>query len=137
MRSVLASAALCLALSCTVMEPGGHPLLTALDEVIQPESAGGRVALAAPALVLGSAALAIDAGVWNPLGAIFPAWLDTLESLWGPSDRGPFTQSLLFGPKVGWTPAHWAGRWWWRGMMGGGLGEEPFEVRDSFLEEQQ
>ena len=137
MRTALASLPLCLALSCTVLEPEGHPLLSMLDNVIQPESTSARVAWAAPALVLGSAAVLIDAGVWNPLLAVQPAWSDTLESLWGPSDGSPFKQSLLFGPKVCWSPAHWAGHWWWRGMMGGGMDERGFEVRGEFIEEQR
>ena len=108
------------AAGCACQNPNNTPLLTALDEGVQPESASEKVwmgALFVPVTIVAGAA---DVAVLHPVQALGLAAEDAHRALWA-GGRGSATEkALTFVPKLALTPVVFAVAW---------VGESLFDLR--------
>ena len=102
---------------CAMFEEDNRRVLNALDETIQPKTVSGRVALAPLGVVAGTAGLAADALVVNPVHQIPEAWDDTAELCWEFGNMSPLRQAVLFPLRLGATPPTFIGDWLCRAMF--------------------
>jgi hypothetical protein len=96
---------------CAIFNGDNRRTLSALDEVVSPQSAAAQIALAPVAVPVASGALLVDAVVVNPVYAVRPAAQDTYELYWKPRDVEPLTRAMLFVPVVILTPPTFVASW--------------------------
>ncbi len=100
--------------SCAIFNEDNRRLLNVLDDAVTPQSTAAQIALAPPGIVVGSAALAVDAVVVHPVAVIPEAWDDVHQLYWKPRDYTAIREALLIVPLVVLTPptflVDWAGR---------------------------
>ena len=99
---------------CAFMEKRNRPLTTTLDELVEPESTGAKVALAPVFVPVGTASLVLDVFALHPVEVIPDALDDTYEIIWENPSGTYVTQTFLLVPKVVVTPVvfgfDWLGR---------------------------
>lgn len=118
---ILAPTLLALAAAgCAFSNPANTPLLTALDGVVEPQSAGAKVALAPVFVPAGVACGALDIAVLHPLQSLWFAAEDTWRSVWAAPSGSFGQQAALFVPKAAATPVVYAFCW---------IGETLFDLR--------
>lgn len=105
---------------CALAKKENRRLTNLLDEKIQPKSTAAKIALAPVALIGGTATLAIDAAVINPVAAIPKTWSDMDEVYWRHLDhKSAARKSALIPLGIVITPplfiADWANRTVWVG----------------------
>jgi len=126
---ILAVALLALAAGgCAFSNPANTPLLTALDGVVEPDSAGAKVALAPVFVPAGVACGALDVGVLHPLQSLWFAAEDTWGSVWAAPGGSLGEQAALFVPKAAATPVVYVVCW---------IGETLFDLRPRKTKEPQ
>lgn len=94
---------------CAVVEKDNRRLLNALDEAIKPKSTAARVALAPVMIPVGTAALATDAAVIQPIASIPQCWDDVDNLYWTPRGMDSLRKSLYFPLVTVLTPPTFAG----------------------------
>ena len=99
---------------CAVFEEDNRLLTSALDDAVEPESTGAKVALSPVFIPVGVVSLVVDAVVVHPISEIPNAYDDTVEAVWEDPEGSYVTQAFLFVPKVAITPVvfvfDWLGR---------------------------
>jgi hypothetical protein len=99
---------------CAFMEKRNRPLTTTLDELVEPESTGAKVALAPVFVPVGTASLVLDVFALHPVEVIPDALDDTYEIIWENPSGTYVTQTFLLAPKLLVTPVvfgfDWLGR---------------------------
>jgi hypothetical protein len=93
---------------CAVMNRENRPLLEGLDAVVKnnglASSTTARIMLAPLAVMVGTAAVAIDMALITPVRATHPAFDDTTAWIWKNPQGSDMRQAILFLPKVAITP---------------------------------
>jgi hypothetical protein len=102
---------------CAVFNEDNRRVLNKLDEWIQPETTGARVALAPAAVPLGTVAGAADMVLVHPLSVIPDAADDVYELYWKPREMDFLRQSLLIPLFVVLTPPTFVGDWLFRSLF--------------------
>ncbi len=115
-RSVSACALLVWILlsGCAVIDEDNRRFLNVMDDAVQPESTGLRIALAPAMIPAGTVALVTDMVIVHPICVIPDAADDVYELYWKPRDIDWLRKTLLFPIIVVATPPtflfDWLGR---------------------------
>jgi hypothetical protein len=107
---------------CAFTNPDNTPLLTGLDQVITPETTGGKALWSPLTVPLGLASGALDIAVVHPLQALGFAGEDTYRVLWAKPTGSFAAQAFKAVPKAALTPVAFAFYW---------VGESLFDLRPS------
>lgn len=115
----LTSAVLSACTGCAIfVDEENRYLLNTLDEKVQFESTGAKVAAAPVFIPVGLAAGLTDAVIVHPLVSIPEAYRDTNETVWENPEGSEFRQAMIFLPKVVATPLVFCGDWALRVVFG-------------------
>lgn len=98
-------------LSCACFNENNRRTLNLTDGWIHPQKTASQIALAPPALTLGTVAFTSDIVLVHPVHMVPRAADDVYELYWSPGEMDLFLKSLLFIPKVILTPPTFAGDW--------------------------
>lgn len=101
---------------CAFNNPANTPLLTALDDVVKPETTWGKVSLGVVFVPVGAVCGVLDIAVIHPAHELYLASGRTWQDLWVTPDATFGERALLFVPKVLLTPFVFGGHW-----LGGAL----------------
>jgi hypothetical protein len=104
-------------LSCACFNENNRRALNVTDEWIHPQQAAAQIALAPPAMTLGTVALASDIVLVHPVSMVPRAADDVYKLYWKPRDMDLFRKSLLFIPIVVLTPPTFAVDWIGRSLF--------------------
>lgn len=103
--------------SCACFNENNRRMLNASDEWIHPQKTAAQIALAPPAMTLGTVALTSDIVLIHPIHMVPRAADDVYELYWRPREMDLFRKSLLFIPIVILTPPTFAGDWLGRSLF--------------------
>lgn len=102
---------------CAFMKEDNRPLTTALDDVVDPESTGAKVAMAPLFIPVGAASLVLDVAVIHPIQVVPDAIEDTYEIVWEDPSGTYVTQTFLLVPKLALTPVIFVFDWFGRSVF--------------------
>lgn len=105
---------------CAFTNPNNTPLLTALDDLVQPDSAWETVVMGPVFVPVGVACAALDIVVVHPARALVCAGQDTWRVVWAKPSGSFARQAALALPKLAVTPAVFVFAW---------AGESMFDLR--------
>lgn len=104
---------------CAVFYPENHPCYSFVEEAIEPQSTGAKIALYPVGFVAGTAATTVDAGVVTP-ARMFVKTCDFTATVWGKvhkAEMPPFRKSLLYTFSGVATPPCFAIAWVFNVLM--------------------
>ena len=102
---------------CAVFNEENRRTLNRLDEWIQPETTGARLALAPAAVPLGTVAGATDMVLVHPVSVIPDAADDVYQLYWKPREMDWLRKVLLYPVYAIATPPTFAGDWLARSLF--------------------
>jgi hypothetical protein len=102
---------------CAVFEEDNRMLTSALDDAVEPESTGAKIALSPVFIPVGVASIVVDAVVIHPISEIPNAADDTYELVWEDPEGSYVTQTFLLAPKLVVTPVVFVFTWLGRSMF--------------------
>jgi len=114
----LAAVMLSTCTGCAILDKDNRRTLNLLDENVQFESTGAKVAAAPLFIPVGLAAGLTDAVVVHPLASLPKAWENTSETVWENPKGSEFHQAMIFLPKVAVTPVVFTLIWTARAVFG-------------------
>ncbi|MBN1901461.1 hypothetical protein JW926_09090 [Candidatus Sumerlaeota bacterium] len=103
--------------SCACFNENNRRSLNVTDEWIHPRKTAAQIALAPPAVTLGTVALASDIALVHPAVMVPRAADDVYELYWKPRGRNMFHKALLIIPCVILTPPTFVGDWLGRSLF--------------------
>ena len=112
---------------CAFTNPQNTPLLTALDEAIEPGPVWAKAALGPVFVPVGVACGALDLAVVHPVHSIALGAADTWADVWADPQGSVMEEIALFVPKVAVTPLVFAHRWAGHSLFNIPRGEESEE----------
>lgn len=113
---------------CAFTNPDNTPLLTALDDLVQPESAWESVVMGPVFVPIGVTCAALDIAAVHPARALVFAGQDTWRAVWAKPAGSFARQAALALPKLAVTPVVFVFAW---------TGESLFDLRPQQAKESQ
>ena len=89
---------------CAFTDPQNTPLLTKLDEHVQPETAGAKALLAPLFIPVGTGAALLDMFLLHPIQVVPASWRATCQMLWQSEHPVFLHRTMLFVPRAVVTP---------------------------------
>lgn len=96
---------------CAFMKRENRIITNQMDELINPESTGAKIALAPLAVPLGTVTLLSDTFIIHPIRVLPKSAEKTWELFWQNSEGGIILQTFLFFPKLILTPVGFVFIW--------------------------
>jgi hypothetical protein len=96
---------------CAFQNPKNTPILTTLDKHVQPESTGAKIGYGLFWVPAGVVCGLTDVFIAHPIQATGPAARATVDAMWNTKGQSFIQQTILFVPRVAFTPVVFVATW--------------------------